>query len=625
MRFIKFKIVNFKGIKNAELKLDQLGQGKIFTLVGLNESGKTTVLEAINSFSPDLAAQPIFQNDIFRRVEPKDLVPKHLKDNFTGDVSIEAFLEFSDQDIKSISDYFEREHALNIDVDRLGKSFHVQKTFKFKQSDHTEQTSYWWISLAVKTKRAKKYNLLSSRDDVWQAAVVYIRSLIPKICYFPTFLFEFPFRVYLSHAPEQYEPQNTYYCQIIQDVLDSLDRGLTIEEHIVSRVEKIEDGEAWSFFDFFKSDRKEQVDAVMSHLANQISKSVFTRWNEIFGSKFPKNIKIEWNVDGHEQNPPVYLSFSVQDGTSTYSIAERSLGFRWFFCFLLFTQFRKSRRDSGTLFLLDEPASNLHATAQQQLLASFEAVTGGNNSLIYSTHSHYMINPRWIEGAFIVQNGAIEYDDELTSKYEFHAHETDIIVSPYRRFVGENPDKSTYYQPILDALDYSPSVLEHQSNAVMVEGKSDFYLFAYFQEIFFPDFKNLRFLPSSGSNEIGPLISLYLGWGYDFIVLLDDDKSGKQARSRYIEEWYLNDKTVITLADLSPKLKGKKLESLISSDGKDLIKKDMGLKRLSKKHVARFFQNKLARREEFSFDEATVDNLKAVMSGLSARIGENSA
>jgi predicted ATPase len=619
MRFIKLTIENFKGIKKAEIRLDQPAHSKVFTLVGLNESGKTTVLEAINSFSPDLAAQPIFQNDVFRHVEPKDLVPKHRKDNFTGDVSIDAVLEFSEQDIKKVTDFLEKKHSMQLNLERLGNSFHVKKVFMFKQSDHTEQKSLWTITLEAKTKRAKRYRLLSANDQVWQDLVIYIRSLMPTICYFPTFLFEFPSRVYLSHVPKQYEPPNTYYYQIIQDVLDSLNRGLTIEEHIVARVEKLDTGKTWSLAEFFKSDRKEQIDAVMNHLGNQITKSVFTRWNEIFGSRFTKTIKIEWNVDNHLLGPPDYLSFSVQDGTSTYSISERSLGFRWFFCFLLFTQFRKSRKDNGTLFLLDEPASNLHATAQQQLLDSFEVVTGGNNFLMYSTHSHYMINPRWLESAFIVQNGAIEYEDELTSQQEYHSHETNIAVTPYRKFVGENPDKSTYYQPILDALDYSPSVLEHQTQTIMIEGKSDFYCFSYFQEVLFLNYK-LRFLPSSGANDLGPLISLYLGWGYEFIVLLDDDKAGRSAKVRYVDDWYLADNIVMTLSDLSPTMKGKKLESLISPEGKELIKQDLGVSKLSKKHFAHFFQSKLATRSQFEFDKATKTNVELILNGLVSRI-----
>jgi AAA15 family ATPase/GTPase len=616
MRFIKFSIKNFKGIKSAELRLDQFGQGKIFTLVGLNECGKTTILEAINSFSPDLAAEPIFQNDIFRKVEPKDLVPKHRKDNFTGDVEIKASLEFSDDGKDDLREFFIREHALQLDMDKLNTHFSVSKIFRFKKSDYQEQLSLWQISLFVKTKRAKIFKRLSSDDEVWQNAISHIQTHIPSICYFPTFLFEFPSRVYLSQTPDQYEPQNGYYRQIIQDVLDSLERGLTIEEHIVNRVEKIDDQQPWDIFKFFQSDRKEQVDAVMNHLGNQITKSVFTRWNEIFGSRFTKNIKIEWNVDSAQNSPPIYLSFSVQDGTSIYSIAERSLGFRWFFCFLLFTQFRKSRRGGGTLFLLDEPASNLHATAQQQLLASFDSVTEGNNSLIYSTHSHYMINPKWLESAFIVQNRAIEYDKELSDMHEYQLQETDIHVSPYRKFVGENPDKSTYYQPILDALDYIPSIMEHQSRTVMVEGKSDYYVFTYFKEIILGNYDDLRFLPSSSANSLGPLISLYLGWGYTFKVLLDDDKAGKQAKKQYIDEWYLDNSTVGTLADIDKGLTGKKLEGLISLQGKEIIKKDLGVKRLSKKQIARFFQDKLANGEKIKFDSDTVANFNTVVKRL---------
>lgn len=616
MRFTKFVIHNFKGIKNTELNLDQLGQGKVFTLVGLNESGKTTILEAINSFSPDLSTEQIFQSDIFRRVEKKDLVPKHQKDNFSGKVKIEAQLEFSEEDRKLIREYFEREHELLFNLDKLQPILTVVKYFIFKNSDYIEQGSWWTINVFVKTNRQKKYRELTAKDDIWQSAVKYIRTLIPSICYFPTFLFEFPERVYLSHTPDQYEPQNEYYKQIIQDVLDSLDRGLTIEEHIVKRVEKLEEGEAWNIFKFFQSDRKEQIDAVMNHLGNQITKSVFTRWNEIFGSKFRKNIKIEWNVDGDQQNPPIYLSFSVQDGTSTYSIAERSLGFRWFFCFLLFTQFRKSRRGSGTLFLLDEPASNLHATAQHQLLKSFGAVTEGSNSLIYSTHSHYMINPQWLEGAFIVQNGAIEYNEELLEMQEYHFHETSINVTPYRRFVGENPDKSTYYQPILDALDYAPSILDHQSKTVMVEGKGDFYVFTYFKEVVLENNSSIRFLPSSGASGLGPLISLYLGWGYIFKILLDDDAAGKKAKKRYINEWYLDESIVETLGTVENNLSGKKLENLISQNGVKIVKEQLGIDKVSKKQLIRFFQDKLARREKVDFDDDTTTNFKSVFKVL---------
>ena len=620
MKFTKFLIKNFKGVESAELSLNKEGQGNIFTLVGLNESGKTTILEAINSFSPDLSAEPLYQNDVFRKVEHRDLVPKHKKDNFTGDVEIEAQLQFSSDDLKNIENYFEKEHELVLEVEKLKRTLRVVKYFTFKNSDYIKNGTFWWISLSVRTKRARKYKLLDSSDDVWQKAVAYIRKLIPSICYFPTFLFEFPSRVYLSQTPEGLEPQNAYYKQIVQDILDSLDRDLTISEHIVDRVEKIEEGKSWSIFDFWKSDRKEQVDAVMNHLGNQITGTVFNRWNEIFGSKFTKNIKIEWNVDGEQEDPPIYLSFNVQDGTSIYSIAERSLGFRWFFCFLLFTQFRKSRKGAGTLFLLDEPASNLHATAQQQLLDSFQTVARKDNCLIYSTHSHYMINPKWLESAFIVQNGAIEYKEESDDASNFSSRETNVEVTLYKRFVGENADQPTYYQPILDALDYTPAVLEHHKNTVMVEGKGDFYFFTYFKEIVLKEYSDIRFLPSSGANDLGPLVSLYLGWGYPFLIVLDDDPAGRTARDRYVDEWYLDPNYTLTLGDMDASLEGKKLEGLLTTDGKDLIKTEINKPRLTKKQQGRFFQSKLATGEYFQFDDVSIENVKKILDQLRAKL-----
>ncbi|GFO97543.1 hypothetical protein ig2599ANME_1747 [groundwater metagenome] len=52
MKFTEFKIKNFKGIEDITINLDKSPNANIYTLVGLNESGKTTILEAINLFNP---------------------------------------------------------------------------------------------------------------------------------------------------------------------------------------------------------------------------------------------------------------------------------------------------------------------------------------------------------------------------------------------------------------------------------------------------------------------------------------------------------------------------------------------------------------------------------------------
>ncbi|MBI3197671.1 MAG: AAA family ATPase [Rhodospirillales bacterium] len=104
MRFTRFEIENFKGIKSAVLDFSKLPTSNIFTLVGLNESGKTTVLEALNSFLPDQEGTDAIYKDIIQLLQFQDLVPKGKKANFTGNIVVRGHLEFDDDDRDRIRD-----------------------------------------------------------------------------------------------------------------------------------------------------------------------------------------------------------------------------------------------------------------------------------------------------------------------------------------------------------------------------------------------------------------------------------------------------------------------------------------------------------------------------------------
>jgi predicted ATP-dependent endonuclease of OLD family len=51
MKFTYFEIKEFRGIQRTRLDLAAIPNSHIYTLVGLNESGKSTILEAINHFT----------------------------------------------------------------------------------------------------------------------------------------------------------------------------------------------------------------------------------------------------------------------------------------------------------------------------------------------------------------------------------------------------------------------------------------------------------------------------------------------------------------------------------------------------------------------------------------------
>ncbi len=238
--------------------------------------------------------------------------------------------------------------------------------------------------------------------------------------------------------------------------------------------------------------------------------------------------------------------------------------------------------------------------------------------ILYSTHSHYLIEPRWLEGAFIVFNDAVDYERDLAKEADNRPIDTNIHVQRYRDFVGQHPDKLTYFQPILDKLDYVPGKLDFVDHMVFVEGKIDFYILEYFR-VQLGDKQKFRFMPSSGANDLGPLISLYLGWGRNFLVLLDDDKAGRNAKDRYKSDWFLTDASVSTLGDMSEKLKGKKIEGLIAPAGLDIIKKEIGKASASKKDIARFFQERHALNNFKEFDSETKKTMRMFLDEIGKR------
>ena len=60
MEYVSFEITNFKGIDHVKVDLDRHPVGPVCYFVGLNESGKTTVLEAISYFDTKRKAFRIF-------------------------------------------------------------------------------------------------------------------------------------------------------------------------------------------------------------------------------------------------------------------------------------------------------------------------------------------------------------------------------------------------------------------------------------------------------------------------------------------------------------------------------------------------------------------------------------
>ncbi len=494
---------------------------------------------------------------------------------------------------------YKEKHSLTLDTVKLYRNISIERAYFFEDSQLKNTMSYWSVRFPILEKGKKARRLIgenisndAAERKLWLQGVDILQERHPKIAYFPTFLFDFPDKIYISPKVENDSSINSYYYQVIQDVLDSEGGNLNLQKHIIDRIEKFKNKDDLPFAflsKFSASPEKRQVDAVMQKVSSEMTRVIFGAWNQILGRKtIGKRIQIDWSIDAHKDDS-VFLEVSIIDGESRYSISERSLGFRWFFSFLLLTQFRRNRKDGGaTIFLFDEPAANLHSKAQVKLLESFTRIAGNLTKIIYSTHSHYMINPKWLESAYIISNEAtdVEFDDDFSS---LTRSETDITATKYRKFVGNHPSQTTYFQPVLDALDVGFSPLVSSSHALIVEGKFDYFPILYFRK-FFGASKLPDIFPANGAGNAGRIISLFRGWGVKFCLLLDGDQAGKNAREKYRNEYFLSENEVVTLGDLDPDFVGKSFESIFQDDVKDAVKKHFSVSEIEKRHFSMFFQ-----------------------------------
>jgi ABC-type Na+ transport system ATPase subunit NatA len=633
MRYKSFRIRNFKGIKDTTVHLRSDAGAAVFAFVGLNESGKTTILEAIHSFSPDDATSQLLGGAKDTGLPFRDRVPRHLIAEFSGEISVVATIELSQDDKVTVADDLQSSNII-VEVDDIPNELIFERYQSFKDDDYIGNYLRLVTPINIKSKGQRKARSPNDKEAETIKWSFYV--LTPDIAYFPTFVFDFPESFFLTEKGDEIDQ---FYRTVFQDILDYDGRGHTIEKDIVRRVRREEMQTPWQAFwaAWSKHDDRDKIQHVMDRAGAAVTRLVFGQWNKIFGEDTKgKEVVLTFEViEGKKKNEvgqtiltnqhDVTTSFQIRDGTRRFNVDDRSLGFRWFFSFMLFTQFRVSgaSNERPVLFLFDEPASNLHAAAQQRLIESFPSIAKDGHVLAYSTHSHYMIEPKWLEQTFIVSNNADDPNSSVIDGASLDDESLDVRVSTYRSFVEGNSNQTSYFQPILDRLEVVPSRFDLDRPSVVLEGKSDYYILRYASKMLSKS--ELPLLPGLGAGTLGALAALSVGWNLNFLFVFDSDKAGDREKERHKEEFGIVEQRLLSIGDLSAGTKA--IESLLDDEALAHISSAMSLTtKPTKNQIRRFFQERLASEaveslgEGFAAQSAHVLNeLQSRMTALTAR------
>ena len=560
MKFKKIEIKNYKGIENATFELSNSPKGNVYTLVGINESGKTSLLEAINTFEYNTEkASSAVSNAI--KPDFNQIIPIKDKANFNGDIELITTLELDEKDNQELKKWTEKNCQFIIS-NKVNEIEVIQK-YTYINSKFDDKVNSWNLHIVGKKLGSRAKKEIEIDKESWQKCVNFLKERMPNILYFPTALFDLPDKIYLNLDKSNENEKTAFYKAVVQDILDSLEQDMNIKTHIVDR-----------FLSTDQSD-KDNVKQLSLKLGRKISQVILAEWTKVLTKK---NYEITVDIDKDAKG--VYLQFIIIDEDGNFKLSERSLGFRWFFVFLLLTQFRGYRKneDKQVLFLFDEPAANLSQKAQKQLLKSLENI-GKKCTIIYTTHSQYLINPKWLENAYVVTNEAL-----LDTEDFYNLRCTNVKIERYRSFVNSHPQEVSYFQPILDVLEYVPSDLEICKPGIILEGKNDFYTLNYFFKIILKK-SELSLIPGMNCTNADTLISLYSGWGKEFFVFLDSDEGGKKGKKRYEEQFgaVVNNR-IYSFTDIDSSWTRNNMESILENSEKLKIQQSIfpDMKRYSK-------------------------------------------
>jgi energy-coupling factor transporter ATP-binding protein EcfA2 len=214
-----------------------------------------------------------------------------------------------------------------------------------------------------------------------------------------------------------------------------------------------------SFLDEEYITRKAELQAASSDLTAQVMK--YWQQNPALSVRFDTDMPVvDHTAEGHEIRHRI-LKIELHDARHEVdtNFSTRSSGFQWFFSFLAaFSRYQDS--SDRVVVLLDEPGTSLHGEAQRDFLTYIIDELGVHQQVLYTTHSQHMLDPSRYETMRAVHDQATRENPDLG-----------VVITP----VDLSADRNTIL-PVEAALGYSVS--QHLFLGVgphlAVEGSSDF-------------------------------------------------------------------------------------------------------------------------------------------------------
>ena len=578
-------------------------------LAGKNESGKTSILEALEDFDTEAEiraeAKPIKQKDAVPEVSITFEVDKNSLKEIFGKIGIDN--KFSNDLLVEIIKIFPNEYRIsekskgNLGIKDEAKQSKIRKEIE--------------KSLQVIKKVHEQYPQIGGNVP---------ESDFDNLSNFKTLVIQFRDQTNpnLSNITEEKEREK--FSAILAEVLNNI---AELENLANAETKFIEEIKNWipnfilfnSFDDIFPNkvpfaelENNEWIKdlSIVSDLKVETIKGTDDRDKEKhkddvniklnedykkFWTQDISNLSVNWNSE--------HLYFWIKEDGYPYEPSLRSKGRQWHLAFYIKVTAR-AREDVPNIILIDEPGLFLHAQAQKDILEKLED-SATETQLIFATHSPYLLE-----------------SDKLNRIRLIHRTKKD--GTKIENKIHALADKETL-TPILTAIGLElSSGIAHldKTKNVVVEGPSDFYYLEAFKRL--QNKNDINFVFGGGAGNMPFVGTILHGWGCKVLYLYDNDKGKKNGSKNLKGKWLVSKDLILsvidskgTIEDIFDKDDFKKYvlkdeSKTYTQSNSEYIKKN----KVDKVVSAKLFLEMIENGEEVKLNQTTLDKISKLFDNI---------
>lgn len=370
MKLLQITIKNYRSIDEQTFVVEEKNKSYTFSLIGINESGKSSFLSAISLFDDGDVTYP---RDFHNKKAPIEVSLRYKLE--TADIKAVA-AELAGKNVdKAIISQIEFMH---IDISTIFDSTPEHASQRYEKCTLKKVVVPGWYLNG--SAPAKKTEGLEADD-------LNLESFLEG--HLPEYFYKKSHFITLWKS----DPAHLIGEPINLDTFAADPKKYSVPLHNCFRLAGIVDikGE----IEAIKEDA-----ALRQNLEDKLADSVTAHIKSVWPNH---PVEIKFNINN------MMLEFLIEDDDVKYSTKtteQRSDGFKQFVSFLLTISAEHATSTlSRSLLLLDEPETHLHPKAQEFLKEELIKITRGanNNIVFYATHSSYMIDRGFIGRCYKVE------------------------------------------------------------------------------------------------------------------------------------------------------------------------------------------------------------------------------